>query len=61
MKAMEGLQDGQISLAWNIAAFQRQKKLKKLETYFSKEKTAPPIDVAAKMRSMFKVHNEKVK
>ena len=57
---MEGLQDGQISLAWNIAVFQRQKKLKKVDTYFSKEKTKP-IDVEAKMKSMFKAHNEQVK
>jgi hypothetical protein len=56
MKAMEGLQDGRILLAWNIAAFQRQKKLKDVSTYFVKEKTKP-VDVAAKMKDMFKVHN----
>lgn len=58
---MEGLQDGQISLAWNIAAFQRQKKLKKMETYLSKEKKQLPVNVADKMRTMFGAHNKKVK
>ena len=59
--AMQGLQEHSVSLAWHIAAFSRQKKLKDVNTYFVKEKTLPPKDVAEKMKSMFKAHNKKVK
>ena len=56
---MEGLQDGRITLAWNIAAFERQKKLKDVKTYFGKEKMQPPKDLKAKMDSLFMAHNMK--
>jgi len=56
---MEGLQDGKTTLAWNIAAFQRQKKLKKVETYLSKEKVK--VNVAEKMKDLFNAHNQSIK
>jgi hypothetical protein len=58
---MKGLQENQISLAWNIAAFQRQKKLKKVEQYFTKDKPEAPKDLPDKMRKMFAAHNKQVK
>jgi hypothetical protein len=60
LQIIEGLQNQQISLAWHIAAFQRQKKLKDVSTYFVKAK-AEPQNLEAKMKGLFASHNDKVK
>ena len=41
--AMTGLRDGRMILAWQVAAFSRQKKLKPLAQLLKKKQTGPGI------------------
>jgi hypothetical protein len=43
--AMIGLRDGRMSLAWQIAALTRQKKLPKLDSLMEKERRRDPADL----------------
>lgn len=56
-KALEGLQKGRLSMAWHTAAFQRTKKLEKLEHYIGKDR---PADPGAKLRAILGKHVKKV-
>lgn len=56
-KAMEGLSKGRLSMAWHTAAFQRTKKLEKLDHYVGRDR---PADPGAKLRSMLSPHVKKV-
>jgi len=56
-KAIGGMRDGRTILAWQIAAFTRQKKLPKLDELLKSE--TPYASVADKMRDLFSQHNHK--
>lgn len=54
-KAIAGLRDGRITLAWQIAVLSRQKKMPKLDTLIESD----PVNVDDKMKALFSAHKRK--